>query len=297
MRRSSTLSKKKTGTRKKAKDCRVSCDELNRLNENLIRLNQKLIDAELMKSNFISNISNEIINPFTSILALSKGILEVKKENWKKVIAMVAMIHSEAFTLDFQLKNIFAAAKIEAGEIFPEISDVDVKGLILDVIDSFKYEVRKKSLLVKCRFTNKEFGNRYYFHSDSEKIRLIVSNLLSNAIKFSHVKGKVLVNTLLKDDKLTLSIQDFGEGISKKNQQTIFDRFNRTDSGISSAFRGHGLGLSINKAFIDMLHGKFELRTAQEKGSKFIVTLPRLEGKIEGTTLDGNELLFREDLF
>ena len=297
MPRSSQTSKKKEDAARKIRDYYVSREELSILNEKLVRLNQKLIDAEQMKSNFISNISNEIMNPFTSILGLSRNILEVKKENWKKVIAMVAMIHSEAFNLDFQLKNIFAAAKIEAGEIFPEISNVDVKSLILDIVDGFKYEARKKSLLIACSFSNQNKEKQYYFHSDAEKIGLIISNLLNNAIKFSKEKGKILLNIRVKADKLILSVQDFGKGISKKNQQIIFDRFNRTDSGISSVFRGHGLGLSINKAFIDILNGNCILMTATGKGTKFVVTLPRMEGEIEGITLEGNELFFKEDLF
>ena len=91
-----------------------SLEELKELNEKLLEVNKKLEESEALKSHFISNITNEIINPFTSILGLSRSILAVKKENWKKVISMVALIHSEAFNLDFQLRNIFLAAKIEA---------------------------------------------------------------------------------------------------------------------------------------------------------------------------------------
>lgn len=94
-------------------------EELRNLTEELKQVNKKLEESEALKSHFISNITNEIINPFTSILGLSKTILAVKKEDWKKVISMVSLIHTEAFNLDFQLKNIFVAAKIEAGEIFP----------------------------------------------------------------------------------------------------------------------------------------------------------------------------------
>ncbi|HES59101.1 MAG TPA: HAMP domain-containing histidine kinase [Caldithrix sp.] len=265
---------------------------MRKLNENLISLNQRLVNAEQIKSNFISNISNEILNPFTSILGLSKNILEVKKEDWKKVITMVAMIHSEAFNLDFQLKNIFAAARIEAGEVLPEISNIDIKGLILDIIDSFKYEAHKKTIRLQYKFSTTDKNRQYYFQCDSEKIRLILSNLLSNAIKFSKDKGAIIINTRIKNDEMICSVQDFGEGISRENQQIIYNRFNRSDSGIETTFRGHGLGLSINKAMIEILHGKIEFKTSTGNGTKFTVSLPKLEGESEGITLDGNELLF-----
>lgn len=272
-------------------------NELEQVKAELIAVNQKLIDSEKMKSHFISNVSNELVNPFTSILGLSKSILEVKKENWKKVVTMVSMIHSEAFNLDFQLKNIIAAARIEAGEILPEISDIEIKGLILDTLERFKYEAKKKELLINCTFHGKKKNDGYYFKSDSEKIRLIVSNLISNAIKFSFPKGKVEVNITFKKNILTLTVQDFGTGISEKNKAIIFNRFNQSDSGINSTNRGHGLGLSINKAFIDILNGNISFKTAAGKGTTFEVTIPCSKGTINGVMLDGNELLFKEDSF
>jgi len=97
-----------------------SIKELQKLTKQLKEVNGRLEESESLKSHFISNITNEIINPFAAILGLSRNILDVKKEDWNKVISMVQMIHSEAFHLDFQLKNIFAAAKLEAGDWMPE---------------------------------------------------------------------------------------------------------------------------------------------------------------------------------
>jgi signal transduction histidine kinase len=284
-----------TNLKKKAKkplDC-ISCEEVAQLKDTLKNVNQKLIEAEQMKSNFISNISNELLNPFTSIIALARNILEVKKENWKKVISMVSLIHSEAFNLDFQFKNIIAAAKVEAGETYPEISDVEILGLVTDIADSFKYEAKKKNIQIKYYFTGEIMHDNFYFRTDAEKIRLIISNLLSNAIKFSYNNGMVIIEVCVKNNLLIITVQDFGTGISEQNQKIIFDRFNRADSGISSAVRGHGLGLSINKAFIDMLHGTIALKTAAKKGTTFTVTLPYSEDTSAGITLDGNELLFK----
>ena len=275
---------------------RKNLDELTRLNKILTKVNDRLSEAEAMKSHFISNISNEIVNPFTSILALSKTILEAKKESWKQVISMVALIHSEAFNLDFQFANIIAAAKLEAGEISPEISKIDLKDLILEVIDSFKYEARKKNL--KVIFVDKSTSkpeDTFYFKSDYNKIKLILSNLISNAIKFSYIEGKVELGYNLKDDNLILFIKDFGKGISHKDHEIIFDRFQKLDSGINSINRGHGLGLSVIKAFVDLLGGTVNVQSSPGKGSTFNVILPELGGDIEGTTIGGNELLFDEE--
>jgi signal transduction histidine kinase len=271
-------------------------EEMQELNRELKVVNKKLEESESLKSHFISNITNEIINPFTSILGLAKHILSVKKEDWKTVISMVALIHSEAFNLDFQLRNIFVAAKIEAGEIYPEILNVDIKTLMSNVIDSFRFEAKKKSLDINFEFNiNPAIGSTFYFKTDPEKIRLILSNLLSNAIKFSFEKQPIEIKTWMEESTLKISVEDCGTGLSEDNQKKIFDRFKRLDSGINSINRGHGLGLSINKAILDLLKGDIEIQSEIGKGSKFIIAIPEAISDIAGFSTDGNEFLFDEE--
>jgi signal transduction histidine kinase len=275
---------------------RKTIQELKDLTEELKIVNKKLEESEALKSHFISNITNEIINPFTSILGLSRNILSVKKENWKKVISMVALIHSEAFNLDFQLRNIFLAAKIEAGEIYPEILNVDLKSLIKSVIDSFRIESKKKNINIDYIFEIvPDKGDIFYFKTDPEKVKIAVANLLSNAIKFSYENGKIIVRVWKDNDMINISVQDFGTGISETNQKIIFDRFRRLDSGINSLNRGHGLGLSINKAVIDLLEGKINIQSEINKGSTFTISIPEAKTNIAGFSADGNEFMFDTD--
>jgi signal transduction histidine kinase len=281
---------------KRFEENRKTIDELKILTEELKLVNKKLEESEALKSHFISNITNEIINPFTSILGLSRNILAVKKENWKKVISMVALIHSEAFNLDFQLRNIFLAAKIEAGEIYPEILNVDLKTLVKSIIDAFRIESKKKNLTLEFNFEIKpEKGNVFYFKTDPEKIKLAVANLLSNAIKFSYENNKICIKVWKSDDMVYIMVQDYGTGISEANQKIIFDRFLRLDSGINSLNRGHGLGLSINKAVIDLLQGKVDIKSEINKGATFTISIPEAKSNIAGFSADGNEFLFNED--
>lgn len=270
--------------------------ELQELNRELRSVNTKLEESESLKSHFISNITNEIINPFTAILGLAKHILSVKKEDWKTVISMVALIHSEAFNLDFQLRNIFVAAKIEAGEIYPEILNVDINTLTNNVIESFRFEGKKKGISLDFIFDIKpQVGTVFYFKTDPEKLKLILSNLLSNAIKFSFEKQVITIKVWINESVLNISVEDFGTGISEDNQKKIFDRFKRVDSGINSLNRGHGLGLSINKAILDLLSGSIEIQSDIGKGSKFTINIPEAKSDIAGFSTDGNEFLFDQD--
>jgi signal transduction histidine kinase len=281
---------------KRFEENKKTIQELKDLTEELKIVNRKLEESEALKSHFISNITNEIINPFTSILGLSRNILAVKKENWKKVISMVALIHSEAFNLDFQLRNIFLAAKIEAGEIYPEILNVDLKSLIKNILDSFRIESKKKNIDIDFQFDIKpEKGIVFYFKTDPEKIKLALANLISNAIKFSYDDSKIIIKAWKTKDVVNVSVQDFGTGISEANQKIIFDRFKRLDTGINSLNRGHGLGLSINKAVIDLLQGRIEIKSEINNGATFTLLVPEAKTNIAGFSTDGNEFLFDDE--
>ncbi len=290
--------------RKRFAQNKKSLKEVQELNEELQRVNKKLEDSEALKSHFISNITNEIINPFSSILGLAKNIMSQDDPNWKQVKSMVSMIYYEAFNLDFQLRNIFVAAKIEAGEIFPEVLNVDVKQLIQSVIDSFKFELEKKKLKVNFEFNIKPpKGKPYYFKTDPEKVKLIISNLLSNAIKYSYEEREIDVKVWEENERLNIVVEDQGQGISEENQKIIFDRFEKLDSGINSIHRGHGLGLSINKALLDLLNGDIDIQTKEEKGSAFSISIPEMQAHISGFAFDDNEMFFannkddEEDVF
>ena len=282
--------------KKRFENNKQTLKEVQELNEELKKVNRKLEDSEALKSHFISNITNEIINPFASILALSKNILSVEKENWKKVISMVSLIYSEAFNLDFQLRNIFVAAKLEAGEIFPEILNVDVKHLIESVIESFKYECKKKKLKINFEFNIEvEHGKPFFFKTDPEKLRLTLSNLLSNAVKFSYEEKTIDIITSKEENSIVITVKDNGSGISIENQKIIFDRFKRLDSGINSIHRGHGLGLSINKALLDLLNGSIDIQSEIGQGASFTISIPENDSQVSGFAFDGNELFFDDE--
>ena len=271
-------------------------EEMKALNDELKIVNKKLEDSEALKSHFISNITNEIVNPFASIIGLSKNILSAKKEDWKTIISMVSLIHSEAFNLDFQFKNIFVAAKLEAGEVSPEILKVDINSLIEGVLDSFKIEAKKKRVSFSFDFNITPGVEKiYYFNTDPEKLRLIISNLISNAIKFSPPGENIEINVSMHKNNLNVSVKDHGPGISSEDQKIIFDRFRRLDSGINSLNRGHGLGLSVNKALLDMINGKVKINSEKSEGAEFIVSIPEHNSKTEGFSYGGTETYFEEE--
>jgi len=201
--------------------------ELQEKSKELRKVNEKLKESESLKSHFLSNVTNEIVNPFASILGLSQSIMALNITEYEKIKPLAQLIHAEAFNLDFQLKNIFAAAKIEAGLAQPELTNVNIQSLIESIIESYKYKAQQKELKIKFHYqANKKENNSKEFPTDSEKLKLIMSNLLNNSIKYSNAAQKIeIVSSVSKEDELIITVKDYGVGIKKEDQEKLFDRF------------------------------------------------------------------------
>ncbi|MCD4774048.1 MAG: HAMP domain-containing histidine kinase [Bacteroidales bacterium] len=266
------------------------------LSEKLDSVNEKLMDAEKLKSHFISNITNEIVNPFASILGLSKNILSLKDDNLQKAGKFANLIYSEAFNLNFQLRNIFTAAKIESGEIQSEILNVDINQLTNSVIDEFEFLCDKKNLNIEfAPLKNGAKDETMYFSTDHEKLNVIISNLLSNAVKHSNNNSTIKLTLNIIDNELIIMIADFGGGMGKDELNHLFNRFKKLNPNINSLNYGHGLGLSITKALIDILDGRIEVVSKKNKGSEFIVSIPAGKTVSMGFASNGNEIIFSDE--
>jgi signal transduction histidine kinase len=271
------------------------CHEmLRKQGEELQLVNKKLSESEALKSHFISNITNEIVNPFSSILGLSKNIIAAKDTDIVKIKSMAELIHSEAFELDFQLRNIFTAARIEAGEVSPDYIKTDINLVISSIIIAYKYKAEQKQLKINFSFEiDKNLTKDHYFRTDPEKLKLIISNLLSNSIKYSNAASRIEVKAWIDHGLLKVMVKDFGIGIDKKNLEIIFDRFQRLDSSINSLNTGHGLGLSVTKSLLELFNGEIEIASKRGVGSIFTITIPEGdESNTDGYALDGNEFIF-----
>lgn len=259
-------------------------------------MNKKLVESEAMKSHFISNIKNEINNPLTSVLLLSKELAYEDAPDPAQVACITQTIYREIFSLDFQLRNIFAAAEIEAGEAVPSISNVDVDMLIQSSLDSLKHKSEEKSLVVKYTFIDKNEGVEL-FKTDSEKLQLIILNLLGNAIEYTPAGSLIELKVWRHDGHLNLLVADSGTGLNEEEQKVIFDRFRQLDSGVSKNYSGHGLGLSVVKAMVEMLNGTISVTSRKGYGCIFTVFIPQAKSDsvVDVFSDDGNEFFFEEE--
>ena len=271
-------------------------ETIKELEDQLFELNEKLKDSEALKSHFISNVTNEIVNPFTAIMGLSDQIIGLHDNEIGKARKMAHMIHSEAFALNFQLNNIFAAAKIEAGEVIPEISGFNIKTVIDSAIQPFESEARTKDIHIIIEYDlEDDTTHQRDFYSDPEKIKLILSNLISNAIKYSPPHAQVLVKIYRQKEQLKVSVSDSGNGFNDSDRQIIFDRFKQLNTRINSINKGYGLGLSLVKALVDLLEGSIEIISEKENRTEFMVEFKNLKQSCQNDAFEKDFMLLDND--
>lgn len=263
------------------------CD-LREMTEKLELMNAKLQESEALKGHFLSNIRNEINNPLTSIMGLSQQCLCTQSES-DRCVATAKMIYHEAFSLDYQLQNIFVAAELEAGEATPAFSRVDVSTIIDRVVEALEYQINEKQMKVKS-----DCAVPLVFSTDARLVRLILINLLGNAIEFCAEGGSVDVRAKSDDGLLELVVSDDGEGIPKENQGAIFDRFRQLDTGTTKSHRGHGLGLSIVQSLVELLGGQLQMESDKGKGCVVKIHLPQPDVEVKDIASEGNLFIFND---
>jgi len=275
--------------KKRLEENRIAVANLRAMTQNLESVNEKLRQSESLKSDFLSNIRNEINNPLMSIMGMAKQIMDGNADA-DTARVMSGTIYHEAFDLDFQLRNIFAAAEIEAGETTVSVAQVDVTALVRGLIAAFGHKAAEKRLTVVF-----EPGEGpLTFKTDPDKLQKALANLLANAIEFNREGKRVTIRAWRERERLNISIEDEGLGIPERDRKTVFDRFVQLEAGIRKRHKGHGLGLSITKALIEMLDGTITLTGAEGNGCVFTVSIAELgtDRAVDVMSGDGNEFIF-----
>ena len=124
---------------------------------------------------------------------------------------------------------------------------------------------------------------------DPDKIERIMLNLLSNSVKYTNQDGKIRVYIDIVEDKVVISVEDNGIGISKEKRDMIFERFTQVDNILTRQTEGSGIGLSLVKSLVQLHGGTIQVESIINEGSKMIFTLPRIQVDGEVVLEDCNE--------
>lgn len=226
--------------------------------------------ADKLKSNFLANMSHEIRTPMNGILGFA-GLLkdsDLPKEVQQKYIAIIEKSGIRLLNL---INDIIDISKIESGLTEVEINDSNINEEMEYIHTFFNPEVEAKGmkLILKSYLP----ANECVVQTDKEKIFAILTNLIKNAIKYSE-KGFIEFGCIKKGRFLEFHVKDTGIGISPDKHESIFERFVQVESDGNMTKHGSGLGLSITKAFVELLGGKIWLESTPGDGSVFYFTIP-----------------------
>jgi len=235
---------------------------------------EKAEESDRLKSAFIANMSHEIRTPMNGILGFSELLSEPGLESEIQLEYIRIIQKSGARMLNI-ISEIMDISKIESGLTEISKKEVNIPKLLESVYELLKPDADVKTLNFSIKQSWPIEAN--IFVTDEEKLFAILSNLVKNAIKYTD-KGSIEIgyistNTTINFNELQFYVKDTGIGIPKDRQQAIFERFIQADIADIQARQGAGLGLSIAKAYVEMLDGKIWVESEEEKGSCFYFTI------------------------
>ncbi|HUP43597.1 MAG TPA: ATP-binding protein [Thermoanaerobaculia bacterium] len=251
---------------------REATAELADQNELLRRQTFQLEHASEMKSQFLANVSHELRTPLHAIVGYTSVLLEgmagplspPQSEKLRRV-------DSNANHLLAIINDLLDLSRIESGKMPIRIDELRIAELFEEVRSEAESLIQASDLEVS--FDAPEGMPR--LATDRQKVKQILLNLLSNALKFTPEGQVRIVARHHADDQVTIAVTDTGIGISRPNQETIFDAFGQSESFYAASQTGTGLGLSICRRLATILGGDITLESELGRGSTFTLVLPR----------------------
>ncbi len=231
--------------------------------------------ANLAKSEFLTNLSHEIRTPMTAILGFADILLDddhIRSAAPSRIQDLLAIKDNGDYLLDL-LDDILDLSKIETGKLVIERRSFNLPDFLAKVMALIRVRASKKGLDLALE-------NRgpvpQTIETDPTRLRQILINLLGNAVKFTEVGGVHLTVRLLEvpEPSLELVVVDTGIGMSNEVVKHLFEPFSQADPSSARYFGGAGLGLSLSLRLIKMLGGEITVESQLGRGSTLRLTVP-----------------------
>jgi len=244
--------------------------EKNQAYKTIKEQNERILEADKVKNEFLANISHELRTPLNSILGFSDilsaqlyGNLNSKQEEY------INDIKVSATHLLGMINEVLDMSKIEANAMKIVKSSFWISRAVNEACNILMPLAQKKNIVL-----NKDMPVDFEVFADYQKIQQILYNLISNAIKYSPENNNVDISISANDETFKIAIHDNGIGIDKKYHGKIFAKFVQLDSAYTKKESSTGLGLTITKELVELHEGKISLVSEVNNGSTFIVEIP-----------------------
>lgn len=239
-------------------------DEYDEIMENINTLAAELGKSEVLKTDFISNISHELKTPL-AIICNYAALMKVEGGDKEKRDKYAGVLISASKRLSDLVTNILKLNKLENRELMLERENVRLHEALAEAVLQYEEQIEEKELEVDCDF------DEVTLFTSAGYLDVVWKNLISNAVKFTERGGKIAVSLKAVKDGAIVKVADTGCGIPPETGKRIFEKFYQGDTSHSG--EGNGLGLALVKKVIEILGGEISAESEEGKGSVFTVTL------------------------
>jgi len=255
-------------------------EENNKQKKELVNAKIKAEEGDRLKSAFLANLSHEIRTPMNAINGFTDLLINTHLSEEEK-LEYLKVIDKSGKNLVSIIDDLIEMSKIDSNLITPNYSSLNLESCVNELYETINITI-PKTKNIEFKIINAEIPCAYNIITDEIKLKQIIINLVTNAIKFTD-NGSVSFGYEIgkNNNQIHFYIKDTGLGIDDYNQKHIFDRFKRIDSDVSIKAGGLGLGLSITKAYVEMLGGTIALQSKIGEGSTFTVSIPLEYDKVQ----------------
>ncbi|CAN5338759.1 hypothetical protein BH10BAC1_BH10BAC1_09630 [soil metagenome] len=248
--------------------------ELILKNEELEKAKELAENLSNVKDQFLASMSHEIRTPLNGIIGFTKILLRNGISDTQK--PQLEAIKTSSDILLVLINDILDLAKIEAGKMTIESTELKLSDLVNSILGTFELRFQEKEIRI-----NKSYDSRIpkILIGDPVRINQILLNLLSNSVKFTKDGGQISIEVHLMEQNedcayIELTVSDTGIGIPPEKLELIFEPFTQSSNDTARKYGGTGLGLSIVKRLVDLMGGTVSVKSQLNQGSTFTITLP-----------------------
>ncbi|RJP28056.1 MAG: PAS domain S-box protein [Candidatus Omnitrophota bacterium] len=248
--------------------------ERKKMEESLLAANERLKELDKLKSEFVATVSHELRTPLSIMkegvsLVIDKvtGPLNGRQEK------TLETVFSNIDRLTQLINDLLDISRIESGKLRLKKSFINVSALLDDTCSKMRIQSDSKHQQLLCYIPDKP----EYLFVDQDKFIQILTNIISNAVKYTPENGIITVSLQGKDESVEFRVIDNGSGISREDLPKLFGKFAQFGRSPGAGPKGTGLGLAITKELVNMHKGSIWVESDLGKGSKFVISLPRIE--------------------